>query len=469
MFRFRAALLVVLIASLASCGSDSEPSTDAPASTTAVDGVSFEKLDFTTLPADFNEAAAIMRASLNWSPRTKALKSGAEAGADPRESLKLKMTPELLEQSYALGSAFLVKWQFPEGNFRYMYDWVDQTWVQDDHQVRQAGSLWGLGTCYRYKPTEPARKALDLGLKFWFGHTVEGPGEGTLTLKYPGDDHIDIGSVALVSLAIIEYLQAEGPMEEDYRAELNTKLDGYLAFIVWMQRDNGHIAESYNHVKGKRKERSSPYYDGESLLALTKAARQLGRENLVPTIEKAAPAMARTYTVKAWPKDRDSKQTKGFYQWSSMSYLEYYLAEWKDYKTMGDVAVVLGYWMTHTHSTVTRRRNHAYAMEGLIAGWHIANLQGDIPAQTDLLYTLDRSFYKLSQWQIGGPLAKENGWLVKNGTDDPMAVGGVMNARKPSGQPVAKDVSHQLRIDVTQHQMHAVTTALEDVYVSVAK
>ena len=39
------------------------------------------------------------------------------------------------------------------------------------------------------------------------------------------------------------------------------------------------------------------------------------------------------------------------------------------------------------------------------------------------------------------------------------------DARKPSGAPVKKDVAHQLRIDVTQHQMHAVTMALEEVYV----
>ena len=37
-----------------------------------------------------------------------------------------------------------------------------------------------------------------------------------------------------------------------------------------------------------------------------------------------------------------------------------------------------------------------------------------------------------------------------------------MNAKKPSGRDVGKDVSHQLRIDVTQHQMHAVTMALGD-------
>jgi hypothetical protein len=149
-----------------------------------------------------------------------------------------------------------------------------------------------------------------------------------------------------------------------------------------------------------------------------------------------------------------------------MSFVEYYQAGWKDKELFGDVAISLGYWMAHTHATLERRRNHAYAVEGILSGWRIANMRGDIPAQVDLLYTLDRSLHKLSTWQIGGPLANKNKFLVSQANTDPLTQGGVMNARKPSKEPVSKDVSHQLRIDVTQHQMHAVTLALEEVYVT---
>jgi hypothetical protein len=462
------ALTLLLVASLLvlpSCGDDPEPADPTPVGQVDQSDVDFKHLDFAALPDDLGEAMTIIRASQTWDARKRDRKSGAADDADPRLALELKMTPELLAQSYEMGSEFLVNWQLPEGNFRYMYDWLDGTWVEDDHQVRQAGSLWGIGTCYRHKPTEAGKAALDLGLKFWFDRTIDGPVEGTLTMKYPGDHKIHAGTVALVALALVEYLKADAPMEEAWKAELDAKLDGYLAFLVWLQQDDGHIAKEFDHRTGKPSSRHSPYYDGESLLAMSKAAHQLGKTDLVPTIEKAARGMVQTYTVEAWAKDRDSKQTKGFYQWASMSFVVYYQAGWKDKELFADVTLALGWWMTHTHETLVRRRNHAYAVEGLISAWQIANMRGDIAAQTDLLYVLDRSLYKLSGWQIGGPLAKENDYLVSQNPTDPMAIGGVMNARKPSGRAVAKDVSHQLRIDVTQHQMHAVTMSLEDVYI----
>jgi hypothetical protein len=429
----------------------------------------FKTLDFKALPRDFPKAIAEIRTSQKWSTHGKSTKDGAAKDADPREALKLQMNRELLEASYDKGAEFLVNWQLPAGNFHYMYDWLDGSWVEDDHQVRQAGSLWGIATCYRYKPTPALKAALDKGLKFWFDSTVVGPKEGTLMMAYRDDQWLHSGTVALVALAIVEYLATDAAMDEGYKKELNAKLDGYLAFLQYMQRENGLIADRYDVKAGKRRERSSPYYDGESLLAMTKAARQLDKKALVPTIENAARAMAEAYTVKAWSKHRDSADTKGFFQWGSMSFAEYYQAKWKDYELMGDVGLSLGWWMIHTHKTLSRKRNHAYAIEGIIANWTIAHLKGDLAGQTDLLYHLDRSLAKLSEWQIGGPLASKNKFLAEKNPTDKMAIGGVMNAEKPSGADVKKDVSHQLRIDVTQHQMHAVTLALEGVYLPLPK
>jgi hypothetical protein len=207
-------------------------------------------------------------------------------------------------------------------------------------------------------------------------------------------------------------------------------------------------------------------FDGETLLCLTKAARHLGYQHLVPVIQKAIRAMAETYTVDAWRRNPDSRQTKGFYQWGSMAFAEYYQARWQGYELYGDVTLALAWWMIHTHETLSRRRNHAYALEGLISAYTIAKHRNDEAALTGLLFVIDQSLDKLTRWQVGGPLAEQNAFLAANPTEDPMALGGVMNAAGPDprGKRRASDTQHELRIDVTQHQMHAVMLALEHVY-----
>jgi len=417
-------------------------------------------------PQDFASAIKQIRLKQKWSKHKKSLIGDYPSGPidDAAPYLQLKMNPEILLKSFDLGSNYLVNWQKPEGNFRYMYDWLDKTWVKDDNQVRQAGSLWGVSLCHQYKPTAKTREALLKGINYFLDNTIPGP-DGSLMVKYMNDSATQSGTVALVALSIIEYLNTQGEeISDDYRQKLQKNLGGYLAFLEYMQLPNGHISKFYHLQKQRRTTRYSPYFDGESLLALCKAARYLDYSHLVPTIEKAARAMAETYTVKAWKKDKDSKDTKGFYQWGSMSYAEYYQSQWKDYELFGDVTLALGWWMTHTHETLKKGRNHAYAVEGLISAYRIAKMRKDTAAMIDLFYTIDRSMYKLTTWQIGGPLAGENSFLVDNPTDDPIAIGGVMNARKKSGRPVSQDVAHQLRIDVTQHQMHAVTMSLEYVY-----
>ena len=138
-----------------------------------------------------------------------------------------------------------------------------------------------------------------------------------------------------------------------------------------------------------------------------------------------------------------------------MAFWEYQDAGWKNADVFGDYVVALAWWMIHTHHTLQRPRNTAYAYEGIIQAWRLANTRKQQDAVDDLSYTIDRALYKLTSWQVGGPLQSENAFLKAHPTDDPLAVGGVMNHKAEA----------PLRIDVAQHQMHAVILALEYVYV----
>lgn len=426
------------------------------------------RVDLDALPADDLPAAVKMiRQAQHWADRKEDIKQPIPEGAkNVLPYMTLEMNNGILQETFALGCDFLLRNQLPGGNFGYMYDWLKREWVPGDSQVRQAGALWGLALCHRYRPGGKTEAALQKGLTFWLNQTVEGPVPGSLLVKYQDDPRTSTGTVALVALSIVEYLQTDTQIPDARRQMLTGKLEGFLKYLVWTQLDNGLFADSYMPTTKSRSSSSSPYYDGETLLCLCKAARQLDYDFLIPVIEKAARATSEAYLLQAWKARKDATLTKGFYQWGSMSFFEYDLARWKDHDLYADVALVFGWWMSHVHETLERGRNHAYAVEGLVSAYGIAKARGDVKAMTDLLYVIDRSLYKLTSWQIGGPLIHVNPYLAEHPTDDPVAIGGVMNAARawPDRAGSSDDTQHELRVDVTQHQMHAVIMAMEMVY-----
>ena len=112
----------------------------------------------------------------------------------------------------------------------------------------------------------------------------------------------------------------------------------------------------------------------------------------------------------------------------------------------------LAYWMIDVHRTLMRRRNTAYAYEGMICAWERARLTGNTEALQKIGDVINDGLYKLTSWQVGSP--NQNAFLLRNRSNDPKAIGGVMNHRKEA----------PLRIDVCQHQMHAVILATRFLY-----
>jgi UDP-N-acetylmuramoyl-tripeptide--D-alanyl-D-alanine ligase len=107
--------------------------------------------------------------------------------------------------------------------------------------------------------------------------------------------------------------------------------------------------------------------------------------------------------------------------------------------------------MMHTHKTLKRRKGTGYAYEGIVHGYKLAKDRNLTAAVDDIGYTIDRGLYKLTSWQVQGPLADQNKFLTENPTDDPLAIGGHMNHKRQA----------PLRIDVTQHTLHAQLLALQ--------
>jgi hypothetical protein len=356
---------------------------------------------------------------------------------------------KILNESLALGRQFLLNNQKPEGNFNYEYDFVDRTFTEGDNQVRQAGALWGISLIHKDNPSNETLTAALKALDFFDNISAETTSGGKYII-YPDDRQGSTGTVSLISLTLIELLQAKPdlPNYEKYEADLNK----YLDFLISLRLENGQIASKYSHETGEATAGPSPYFDGETLLAFTKAANYMNRQDLKEMILESAESMYEENIKKALKEDPDSNTTKGFYQWSSMSFYEIYTSGWDDVDKYADYTIDLAYWMIDAHETLTRTRNTAYAYEGLISAWELARLTSEEDAMIKIGNVIDEGLFKLTSWQVGGP--NQNSYLLSHPTEDKFAVGGIMNHRQ---EP-------PLRIDVTQHQMHAVILALKFIY-----
>jgi UDP-N-acetylmuramoyl-tripeptide--D-alanyl-D-alanine ligase len=353
------------------------------------------------------------------------LSSVVHAGEKPEPAL----TREILDRSLVLGREHLLSNQKPEGNFNYQYHVLGKRFLAGDSEVRQAGALWGLALIHQDEPTTETREAIVKGLSFFRRHS-QVTEDGRRYVVYPDSPSGRTGTVALMALTLIDTLRARDEVEG--RDDLESELDQYLAFLLSLRTDNGHFHSGYAPTDGAPMGEPSPYFDGETLLALVKAAKYLDRSTLRPGILESAAAMYERWVDYALIEDPDSPLTKG--------------------EVWADRVIDLAYWMIDVHRTPERRRNTAYAYEGIITAWELARLTDNREAQKKLGEVIGLGLMKLTSWQVGGPL--ENPFFGTRPITDRFALGGVMNA---ADDPL-------LRIDVTQHQMHAVLLARRFVY-----
>ena len=293
----------------------------------------------------------------------------------PKECPKT-LTSHTLNESVGLGTKFLLNNQKEEGNFNYEYNWITKELNKDDNQVRQAGALWALALIYNYRPNQEVLTGLKMGFEFFDRHTKESD-SGRKWITYPNELSGRTGTVALVTLSIIETLRAPKYLDVGFQKRLESDLDKYLKFLVSVRTGKGRFHKSYTYEEGRGFGRSpSPYFDGESLLALVKAAKYLGKDELRPLIIESADAMYELHVVKALKRDPDSKKTKGFFQWGAMSYFELATSGWQETEKYAEIVIDLADWMIDVHCTLERTRNTAYAYEGIIHAYEIAQQWG---------------------------------------------------------------------------------------------
>ncbi|MCM2325557.1 MAG: hypothetical protein NDI94_03780 [Candidatus Woesearchaeota archaeon] len=347
-----------------------------------------------------------------------------------------------LDESISLATRYLIVNQKKEGNFNYEYDYISSQFSVQDNGVRQAGALWGLVLAYSYTKDDtlvvPIKKGLDYFQDRSYGK------EGRRWIIYSNETEASTGMLSLYILSVNEFLKTY-ESDDGYEEILHDDLKEYIAQLIYLKTTENLFYSRYS-LEGEGYGDPSPYFDGESLLALSKIDDQelVSKELLI----SIADATYNKYVEDALENNPDSDKTKGFFQWGIMSYYELTIRGYADYS---DRIFLLADWMIDVHKTLGRQKNTGYAIEGLSYAYRLAKKMEDKRYQKYKL-VISETLKKLMSWQIGSPLA--NWFITANPPTDEYAVGGIMNAEN---DPV-------LRIDVTQHQLHAMLLAKEYVF-----
>ena len=369
------------------------------------------------------------------------------------------MRPDELDEALQLGTSFLLNNQRTAGNFAYEWDWKTQTDSTGDNEVRQAGATWGLALIVQDDPSRTdVRDALLRALDFWklqaradAPPSSEAPTTdrtaptGRRWVLYQGTKKGSTGTVALLALAHIELLRSGAPLPEGRREELQVHL-GQLLEMIRSQRSPQGGFHSYFRPNGSGFGRANPYADGECLLALVKAANHLGRTDLLPDAVRWAKEDQIRNVRDPRAADPDPDTTKGYYQWVSMAWWELAHSAEAEAAPWGEWLMELAVWMIDEHQTLRRRRNTSYAYEGIVPAYAWAKQQRD-PRAAKFQCVIDQGLRKLTSWQLGHSLA--NPYVQEASADDRRGWGGIQNSADEA----------PLRIDVTQHQMHAILLA----------
>jgi hypothetical protein len=356
------------------------------------------------------------------------------------ETCGKELTRENVQVATDLAAKYMLAQQLPAGNFVYEYDWVTHTRLNSDHQVRQAGAVWGLGLLARDMPSPERTAAAEKGVEFFAKIARDYP-DGSTLITYPNESTIELGSVALLALAHIELLSPEVGLPPDRAEVVKARLNRILKGIRNAWDPSGFFHATADLSTGKWAGPPSPYSDGEAILALIRATKLLGLDDQRDDLVKKATALHKRHVIDARAVDRDSDDTKGFYQWSTMAFYHLATSGWPNTELFAAHVFDLADWVIDQHRILDRNRNTGYSVEGLMHAYDLAKTKGD-PRAARYACVSTQILASLISWQVGGPIPDR---FIRSHTVDPVAVGGIQNENDLPA----------IRIDVVQHQTHA--------------
>lgn len=353
-----------------------------------------------------------------------------------------------LRTSVDLGADHLCAQQKPDGLFRYEIDVVTNRESPDDNMIRQVGAFWALSlllTDPEARLDDARRQRVETAfarMQRWIvSRTRPLPQHAGATMVDLGGD-VQTGAVALVALGYLELVKAG-------RREYAAPLRGLLAYLAAARGPSGTFRDQYRPAKRAFGTRSNPYADGEALLALAKNRAVLGDHTYDGLLDAAAGKLR-----DRWYASDETDDKKGFYQWGTMAF--YWIARADPTRARAWQDVILKYadWQVLEHKTLGRTRNTSYAVEGLATAFAVAHARSDRTRMRSLRYTILKTHARAISAQIGHPLSRHNPFvqaIPRARRESARLRGGFLNGH----------ADPTLRIDVTQHALHAILLTLE--------
>lgn len=389
-------------------------------------------------------SATVLLASL-------ALGAGARDAAPVLDCDGEAVTSADLEQALQLGIRFMLRSQLPAGNFRYEYDWETKKESQDDNSVRQAGALWVTAQLHREFPSEELGAAVRKGLEYFASKSKVVRG-GHRIVCYPGEKKGKLGTLALLVLAHVDFLKQDVgvPKDSALRKKLEGHLKGYLRQLLDSENQKTHLFRGlYRLTDGKPLQKNSPYYNGESLLGLVRAAQYVGGK-LADRIWERVPRMAHAGAneVKRAMSQSDWKWLKGYYQWSAMAWHELLRTGEPRFQEYTNHMLPYADYMLKKHGYGAAQKaenNLGVVLEGLVPAVLAARARNDSAHTSRLGCFALQGLQGMLRMQVG------------HGRAAGLAGGDL--PRELAGGFQGNVASPKLRIDTTQHSLHAILEA----------
>lgn len=331
------------------------------------------------------------------------------------------------EAAARLAARFMAGSVGEDGLFRYEFDFLAGAWSENDNIVRQAGAVSALGT---YLATlgrdSEVERAMQHVLRTLIDHSIA-HGNGRLVSGDQTTAGAETGATALALHGEILYAAATGDMQF---AE---------ARAAWLSA----ILEHWDPVLGMRRtpvrHERSPYYDGETWLALATFA------DLFPNVDTVTSQMAGIDS--ALMEHYREHPNLSFFHWGALASRVRHLTT-GDSKFIEFAAAQTNVFLTEMRPYIDPLRNTCYSVEGLASTWQLLADNSALAAfRADLRNRVLNEQHKNAALQIrpGQTEFHPAVGVILSSEDMPDFAGAYLNARH---RP-------QTRIDTTQHCLNA--------------